>query len=284
MNIASLRMESKVLFMPADVTILMPEEAPSPGERLKVVWLLHGAGGDCRTFLYSTDFDGIMKKHRALIVMPSGLNSDYGRYERFGRGFDFPAFFFEELMPFVTANFAASPDPANHYIEGVSMGGYGAMLLGLMHPERFAAIGMLGASLRESPFLEAYRGMDSDCFRSDAMADPRRFPTEYGDPGHGIKPKEVNVITKYPTIQAFFDSPDCMWNRFPEVASAGKLPQIYVACGTRDLFYEPVCRFRALTERLGVQDKVYFKIAEGVGHDEAFFDQEIGCFMDHYHI
>lgn len=283
MNIATIRLQSVVLFMPTEVTVLLPEDGPRQGEKYKVVWMLHGAGGDSKIFLYSADLEGMMARHRAMIVLPSALNSDYGCYERFGRGYDFPRFFFEELMPFVYDTFPASRRPEDNFIEGASMGGFGAMQLGLMRPERFAAIGMLGASLRESAFLAPYLE-DPDCerFRADALAEPRRFPTEYGNPAWGIKPKEVNVIAKYPNVRAFLDSPDCMWNRFPEVAAAGHLPQIYVACGQEDLFYPANLRFQELTEKLGVSGHVYFHFAEGVAHDEAFFDVQLGAFMDYY--
>ena len=284
MHIATIRLASSVLFMPTNVTVLLPETPPPAGGKYKVLWLLHWAGADDRTYLYKVDFEDILKKHSVMVVMPSAINSDFGHYPAFGRGYDFPKFFFEELMPFIWDNFAASDRPEDNYMEGASMGAFGAMSLGLARPERFAALGMLGASLRESAFLESYRELGLEQFRRDALAEPKRFPTEYGDPDCGIKPKEVNIITKYPTVQAFYDSPDCMWYRFQEAAAAGRLPRIYVACGTEDLFYEANRRFRDLAEQLGVQDKVHFNLPEGVDHDEAFFCAEIGRFLDYYQV
>ena len=270
--------------MPTDVTVLLPETPPEAGERFKAVWLLHGANGDHRSFLYSAPFREMLARHRCVVIMPSALNSDYGKYDAFGTGYDFPAYFFDELMPFIRGTFPVSEAREDNFLVGVSMGGYGAASLGLMHPERFAALGILGASLRESAFLAPYESEKSEVFRAAALADPTAFPTEYGPAQLGIKLKEVNVICKYPTIKAFLDSPDCMWRRFPEVVKAGTLPEMYVACGTEDLFYQPTLRFQALAEAQGESDRVKFVIAEGVGHDGRFFDGQIGCFMDHFHI
>ncbi len=281
MNIATVRMMSRILFMPTDITVLLPEEISSK-KKYKVVWLLHGACADHRTYLYSVNFNEIIKNHDVIIVIPSALNSDYGNYEQFGTGFNFAAYFFDELMPFIYATFPVSGKREDNYIEGASMGGFGAISLGLQKPERFSAIGILGASLRESAFLEAYEPLDSREFREIALKDRTAFPTEYGRPEEGIKLKEINVITKYPTIRDFLDSSECMWRRFPEVAESEALPRIYVACGTQDLFYEATKKFRELVKKLGVEDKVYFKIAEGVGHSPEFFDKEIGCFIDYY--
>lgn len=284
MNIATIRLVSRVLFMPTDITVLLPEEPVRPGEKLPVVWLLHGACGDHRTYLGEVDFGTIMQKHRCMIVMPSAHNSDYGNYENFGTGYRFIDYFFEELMPFIQATFPASEKRENNFIQGASMGGYGAMCLGLYHPEKFAAIGILGASLRESAFLQPYENAASDRFRADALADPRAFPTEYGFRDMGIKLKEVNVITKYPTIRAFLDSPECMWRRFPEVAASGNLPAVYAACGSNDLFYEANLHFRDMVHSLGLEEQVHFHLPEGIGHDSDFFAQEIGAFMDYYHV
>lgn len=282
MNIATVRLISRVLFMPTDITVLLPEEPVRPGETLRTVWLLHGACGDHRTYLGEVDFDAIMRQHRCMIVMPSALNSDYGNYERFGTGYRFLDYFFDELMPFIRATFPSSCAREDNFIEGASMGGFGAMCLGLYRPEQFAAIGMLGASLRESAFLQPYEQENSEVFRADALANPKAFPTEYGMKDMGIKRKEVNVITKYPTIREFLDSPECMWRRFPEVVASGKLPRIYAACGSDDLFYETNLRFRDLVRELGVEDRVHFHLPEGVGHTNDFFSREIGAFLDYY--
>lgn len=282
MNLATIRLMSKVLFLPTDITVVLPQEPALPGEKLPVVWLLHGANGDHRTYLYDVDFDAISKKHRCIIVMPSALNSDYGNYPAFGTGYRFADYFFEELIPFIRATFPVSEKREDNYIEGASMGGYGAMMLGLMHPEMFSAIGILGASLRESRFLEPYADKSSDAFRADALADPRAFPTEYGPPQFGIKRKEVNVITKYPTIRDFLASPECMWRRFPEVAEEGMLPKIYAACGSEDLFYETNLHFRELVRQLGLEDQAYFDLPEGIGHDSEYFARQIGAFLDYY--
>ncbi|MCD8074530.1 MAG: esterase family protein [Lachnospiraceae bacterium] len=284
MNIATVRLMSRILFMPADVTVLLPDEPVGEGEKLKAVWLLHGACGDHRSFLATADLDEMMQKHRMAVILPSALNSDFGNYEQFGTGYNFPAFFFEELMPFIYATFPVSSAKEDNYLAGVSMGGFGTFSLGLQRPEKFAALGVMGASLRESDYLKDYLDMDSTEFRKLVLADRKAFPTEYGRPEEGMKLKELNVITKYPTIRDFLASPDAMWERFPEVAARGELPEIYVACGTADLFYPATVRLQKRAEELGVADRMFFKIAEGVGHYEDFFDTEIGCFLDYYQI
>lgn len=284
MNIATIRLMSRKLFLPTDITVLFPETLPEAQAELPAVWLLHGACGDHRTYLGQVDFESILNVHNCFIIMPSALNSDYGNYAQFGTGYCFRDYFFDELMPFITSTFPVSARREKNYILGASMGGFGAMSLGLYRPECFRAIGMLGASLRESAFLEPYIGRPMAEFQKDALTNPTAFPTEYGSKDMGIKRKEVNVIAKYPTVQAFFDSWECMWRRFPEVVQRGTLPEIYAACGSEDLFYSANCRFRELARKLGVADKVTAYLPEGIGHTEAFFAQQIQAFFDRYEV
>lgn len=275
MHVVSIRLMSKVLFMPTEVTVLLPEVTLPEGKKWKVMWLLHGACGDSKTLVYSGGLNELIRENPMMIVLPSALNSDYGCYGRFGTGFDFPKFFFDELMPFVYSTFPASKAPEDNALFGISMGGYGTASLGLMRPELFKALGIIGAGLRRSAFLEEYKDMTCEEFRKIALEDPKKFPTEYGDPSTGIKLKEVNVITKYETVKDFLDSPDCMYNRLPEVWKAGKLPKIYVACGTKDLFYKSTQDFMKLTEELGCDGRVEFFIHEGIGHEGPFFDRMV---------
>ncbi len=274
MNTARVRMKSRVLFMSTEITVLLPE-ACEKGMACKVLWLLHGAGGDNTEWLYGSHLTKYLRGHnQTMVVMPTALNSDYGSYPEFGTGYDFPKFFFEELMPFIYATFPASSEPEDNFIAGASMGGYGAMSLGLRHPEKFGGIAAFGSSMRESGFLEPYADMTGHEFRELAMKNRKEFPTEYGNPAEGMKPKEINVIAKYPTVRDFLNSYECMWRRFPEALEKGNLPKMYFAVGTEDLFYEPVKRFKAYADELGA-DQVEYDFVPGFGHSGKLWDMEL---------
>lgn len=270
MNEAKIRLRSRVLFMNTEFMVLLPEKPAEDGEKFKVLWLLHGAGNDYTEFLYGTPLTQYLNGHRTIAVMPSGLNSDYGHYPDFGGGYDFPKFFFEELMPFIYASFPASEAREDNFLAGISMGGYGALELGLMHPEKFAGIAAIGAGMREAEYLDDYSHMTGEEFRKFAMANPTLFRTDYGAPG-AIKPKEINVIAKYPTVRDFQNSPECMYRRFPERLREGNLPPMYFLVGTEDLFCVSVKRFEELAGSLGA-DNVTFMYYEGYRHEPALWD------------
>ncbi len=111
--------------------------------------------------------------------------------------------------------------------------------------------------------------MSSSEFRAKATADNKAFPTAYGDPASGIKPKEVNMVAKYPSVGAFLDSDEHTWDRFREAAQAGRLPKTYLPCGTEDRMYQKVLRFREYAEELGAEGITY-DFVPGAGGGFAF--------------
>ena len=68
--------------------------------------------------------------------MPAVNRSFYANEGGGGRYWDYIA---DELPEIVGNFFRVSQDPAQTYVAGLSMGGYGAMKLALTHPDRFAA-------------------------------------------------------------------------------------------------------------------------------------------------
>ncbi len=283
MHTLNIHFRSQILSMPTHVIVLLPDSVTEADHKRKVLWFLHGAMEDSEDIIENNGFIDAIRDRDLITVIPDGLNSDFCCYEDFGSGYDFPGYFFEELMTFVYNNFPASDAREDNFIAGASMGGFGATELGFLKPEKFGGITAIASSLRESAFLHPYLHRPMEDFKRDALENPTDFPTEYGPPELGIKRKEVNVIAKYPSVQAFYDSPECMWNRFPEVVSSGNLPRLYIACGTADQFYPATKKFEELANDLDVTDKV-FSFADGIGHEVSFFNKELGKSLDWFGI
>ena len=72
-----------------------------------------------------------------IILMPDGDNSFYVD----GPDGDYEAYVVDELIRAVDADFPTAGTRDSRFIGGLSMGGYGALYLGLRHPDLFSAIG-----------------------------------------------------------------------------------------------------------------------------------------------
>ncbi len=123
--------------------VILPKSIPS-GQKLSVLYLLHGGGGGFRD--WSNYSDVARSAGTSLIlVMPEGDSSYYtnsatrpqDRYEDY---------IVHDLIVDVESRFPAAPGRQHRAIAGVSMGGFGAVKIALRHPELFSfAVGISSA-------------------------------------------------------------------------------------------------------------------------------------------
>lgn len=278
----AINLKSSILSGPTDLSVLVPgpqvgasaKEFYRAQKKYKVLWLLHAGKGDRHDWLRNTTISHLVSGREVIAVIPNALNSDFANHPHFAHGYNFSDFFFEELMPFIYNWFPASDDPRDNFLAGFSMGGAATWMYGLQYPEKFAAIAPLSSAPKTYSFLEPCRELTAAEFRAKAKADPRAFPAQSGNPEAGIHRKEINMIGKYATIGDFLDSSEHTWDRFCEIAAAGRLPRIYLPCGTScgptDRSYERVFKFKEAADKLGVTDIVY-DFVPGYGHSFEFW-------------
>jgi putative tributyrin esterase len=291
MSECTINLRSNILAGPTDLSVIVPNpqsggnarEFYGSGKKYKVLWLLHAGCGDRNDWLRNTNVGRYAQDREVIVVIPNALNSDFANHPQFADGYNFSDFFFDELMPFIHNWFPASDDPKDNFLAGISMGAAGAWMYGLYRPEEFGGIAPISSSLKNYTFLELYRGMTSGEFRARAIADRTAFPTGYGDPKSGIKIKEINMIAKYPTVGDFLDSYEHTWDRFREAVVAGRLPRIYLACGTDDRSYPKILKFKQYAEDVGAKGITYdFIPGEGGGFE--FWNEAILKVMDFFGI
>lgn len=287
MNQFEIRFRSRSLMMKVPVGVLLPEcpmgQKPAayyrPGKKYRVLWLLHGATCDWEDFLLHDQIEQHLRGHETMVVMPFGLNSDFADHMEFAGGYAFESYFFGELMPFIRNSFPASEKPEDNFIAGYSMGGAGALMLGLLHPERFAAIAPLGASERDAQFLRGLENLTGWQFREKALSNRKAFPTEYGNPAEGITLKEINMIARYATVGDYIASEECTGERIPEAIAKGNLPEMYFCCGENDDCAPRVVRLCEKAEALGAKNFGY-DILPGIDHSGS--EPVIARMLEHF--
>lgn len=234
-----------------DITVVLPsvtcpEAMDLPGQapathvlpaKFPVVYLLHGFANNHAQWTGYTNVELYAEERRIAIVNVSAENKAYAKVG----ADDFKRFISEELPEFVTNYFPISDKPEDTYIAGLSMGGYGALMHGLTHPERYHAIGAFSAGVHINPAS----------FAADPMA---------ADPGTPDAEYDVHALAK-------------------AVADAGTaFPPIYDACGTEDFLLAPNEAFAAELVELGAD--VTWTEVPGFGHEWRFWDQQVEQFLD----
>jgi S-formylglutathione hydrolase FrmB len=157
--------------------VALPERADGP---VPVVYLLHGLSDDYTIWQRRTSIERYADRHQVMVVMPDGARSFYvdaggtARYEQH----------LLETVALVDRTFRTIAGPHGRGIGGLSMGGYGAMKLGLKHPQLFGSVvshsGVLdiAARRRERPdelgaILGARVARSEDCFALAARPGPK---------------------------------------------------------------------------------------------------------------
>ncbi len=145
--------DSKILNQPVKYSIILPKDYFESKKSYPVVYLLHGLGGNDYSWLeygrlsqHIEDAVSKNKIHPMIYVMPEGYRTYY--VNDFYRKFLYQDMFVKELVPFIDANYRTIPNNKNRATIGFSMGGFGALILPLKHPDVFSVAVPLSISVR----------------------------------------------------------------------------------------------------------------------------------------
>lgn len=114
--------------------VLLPDVGEPP---FATFYLLHGLSDDSTMWLRRSRIEWYVRNLPLIVVMPDGYR---GFYTDNAEGPAFAKLMGEELPAFVERTFKARPERAARAIGGLSMGGYGALRVGLGYADRFCSV------------------------------------------------------------------------------------------------------------------------------------------------
>lgn len=124
-------------------SVLLPDGYDG-AHRYPVLFLLHGYNGGHTDWTSRTDLQLFMKEYSLIIIMPDAGDSWYVNSQSDpSRGTE--SFLVHELPKHAAERY--SIDEQRQAIAGLSMGGYGAVVLALKHPGRYKFAGSLSGAL-----------------------------------------------------------------------------------------------------------------------------------------
>lgn len=208
----------------------------------KTLYLLHGSYGDYMDWTRLANADRYAQEHNIAVVMPSAENS---KYLNMYLGENYMDYIGKELPEFLGTIFPLSDKREDTYIAGLSMGGYGAMRIGLEFPERFGAICSLSG------------GLDMDMLNTGNTTEAHvaKFDKNYMK---AISPNEKMAGTR----------DDLLYLLKAQLDAGKPIPKLFMACGTEDFIFPSNEKFYAEASKLVPID---YTRAPGV-HDWKFWD------------
>jgi pimeloyl-ACP methyl ester carboxylesterase len=127
---------------------LPPSYDTSPDRRYPVVYLLHGFTSSNKAFLKYGGLQPLLdemiktgKIAELIVVLPSAQNAYQGSfYTNSTVNGNWEDYLYRDLPGYVDANYRTIPKAESRGIAGHSMGGYGAMMLAMKHPDVFSVV------------------------------------------------------------------------------------------------------------------------------------------------
>ncbi len=230
---------SMMLANDTNLNIVLPDKRLHPP---KVLYLLHGYQQHFGSWLNQTSLIRYAAGKNLAIIMPDGGRSFYTDMTT---GENYYSYIVKELPRFLRGQLGLAPEKGDTAVAGLSMGGYGALKIGLRNPDSF---GMIGAF---SPACDIVRIAKENPLLSRAICGDMELSGSENDVFHLAR----------------------------EASGKDNTPEIFHYCGSEDFLIDENHRFRDLA--LGL-DLPYAYIEEPGEHDWEKWDPWIKDFIGRF--
>jgi len=215
---------------------------------LKTLYLLHGWSDDHTIWCRRTSIERYAAGKNLAIIMPSVGNSFYTDEVN---GYDYWRFMTEDLPAAMESFFKLSGRREDTYAAGLSMGGYGALKLGLRCPDRFCKVASLSGVLDLEKMFQRKTPEENSFLRR-----------VFGDDKHPQAREEDDILYLAKALNA----------------SGAQKPEIYLSCGDKDELYDDYLSGCKLFSQLGYSLTTHTAVNED--HCWRLWDQEIQRVLD----
>ncbi len=134
-------------------SVYLPPDYFQSDRHYPVFYLLHGIGGNeiswIRDYTVHRKADSLIVKGEVnpfIIVMPDGRRSYY--INDYKQKFMFESIFISEFIPFIDSTYKTLTSRQSRVVGGFSMGGFGALIYCMKHPDIFSGAIALSAAVR----------------------------------------------------------------------------------------------------------------------------------------
>lgn len=234
---------SKALGRDMPTRVVLPQEYFTDNQRYPVLYLLHGWNGDYQNWTTLTNLIAYSASYPMIVVTPGAENS---WYINAAPGRHFEDYIVSDLIAEIDACYRTIAMPHCRAIAGLSMGGYGAVLAALKHPDLFAIAGAISGAFSGPSGAE------------EAMPEiAESIQIAFGPPGSCLRREnDLELLLKQ--------------------VEPSTLPYLYVACGTQDPLLQAN---RTLAAALTTQQVEYEYHEYPGGHTWEFWDSTLPALL-----
>ena len=134
---------SRVLGKQTQISVILPEGCDVPEYGWKTITLLHGWSENHMAWMSNTSIERYAQKRQLAVIMP---DCEFSFYNDMADGLNYLTYLTEELPAVCNKYFRTSLRREDNSIGGLSMGGCGALTVGLTRPDLYQGIIILSAA------------------------------------------------------------------------------------------------------------------------------------------
>lgn len=189
-KISSQNIYSPVMNRQIETLIITPKI--KKGQSYKTVYILHGYSGN-PTRTYQKDIPDLVKKsqqYNTIYILPDGGFNSWYVDSPVKPSSQYSTFIGKELVDYIDAHFPTIKDRKSRGILGWSMGGFGAVNVGLYYNQTFSIVGSTCGALDLTYFGESYRNYQVE----NVLGAFEKLSPEYLVANRADKMKNANQI------------------------------------------------------------------------------------------
>jgi putative tributyrin esterase len=138
-GVSTVTVPSEALKSSRKAMVLLPRDYNRSSRRYGVLYLLHGFGGNYEDWFKHSNVVEYAARYPLILVAPDAENSYYSN-SLTRPDYQYEDFLVRDLVNFIDSHYRTIANRHARGIVGLSMGGYGAMKLGLKYPQTYSAI------------------------------------------------------------------------------------------------------------------------------------------------
>lgn len=241
--------------------LILPAGYENSGKRYPVLYLLHGRGSDLESWP-DMGVPEYASEYELIVVMPDAGSSWYVNWpvSYGGEKNGWEDYIMKDLIGYVDGHYRTVASREGRAIDGFSMGGYGALLLGFLHPDMFCSINSHSGALRWMDRLRAHlkgEAVDPLIVRPEREAEYQAAAKA----NHSLKGRTPRgrMVTSLEACDAI--DPFHMILTVPK----NQLPDIRIDCGMNENLFEYSRKFAELL----MEHKIPFTYAQAPGGHNA---------------
>jgi len=253
------------------INVVLPRDYEKTELRYPVLYLCHGLTSNLNEFIY-VGIPEYLNRFDMIVVMVDVGNSWYVNWAKSegGEQNNFADLVCVDIINYIDKHYRTIADRKGRAINGISMGGFGAISLGLSHPELFCSIashsGALGWARSQKEVLQKgkkpwviweeayedtvtrYRGINVAGYSTLKDRTPKGQPF--------VKPEDIDEVDPFTLIL-----------KVPKE----KLPHIYLDCGLEDRLISATREFMQVM----IENDIPFHYGQSAGkHEEDYWGRE----------